>query len=222
MTLVLYMLGLLLIGAFANGLVGDRSGRIVERLLTAARPEEHLAGKLLGVGAAGFVQLIAWGLAAAAAVIVVSSDLASTFKGVPLAMVLWFPLAVVLTYVVYATFAALLVLPVRRIEDVPGAIAIGSILQVFGYIATTSLISSGSTVPPLLHWASLVPFFSPLLMMARLAGGGVPGWEVAVAAIGPIVLGILLIRLAAPAYARHAIDAPGGKGLRATLAALRS
>lgn len=222
MTLVLYLVGLLLNTAFANGLVSDRTGRIVERLLTAARPEEHLAGKLLGVGGAGLLQLGAWMLAGGLAAFAVSGDLADTFEGVPSLLIIWFPISLVLTYVLYAAVAAVLILPVRRIEDVAGALALGSMLQIVGYVAATTIIAPGSTVGPTVHVLSLIPFFSPLLMLPRIAAESVPAWELAVAALGPLLVAVLLIRLAAPAYARHAIDAPGGKGLGAAIRALRA
>lgn len=222
MTLVLYLVGLLLNTAFANGLVSDRTGRIVERLLTAARPEEHLAGKLLGVGGAGMIQLAAWMLAGGVAALAVSGDLADTFDGVPARLLVWFPISLVLTYVLYAAIAAVLVLPVRRIEDVAGALALGSMLQIVGYIAATTIIAPGSTVSSTVHVLSLIPFFSPLLMLPRIAAGDVPAWELAVGLLGPLLTAVLLIRLVAPAYARHAIDAPGGKGIAAAIRALRS
>ncbi|MEH3052892.1 MAG: ABC transporter permease [Patulibacter minatonensis] len=222
MTLVLYVIGLLLITSFANSIVSDRAGRIVERLLTAARPEEHLAGKLIGLGVAGFLQLGVWMVAGIAAALAVSGDLKDTFTGVPLEMLVWFPVAMVLTYVLYAALAAVLVIPVRKIEDVGGAVALGTMLQIGGYIATTTIVAPGSTVSSLVHALSFVPFFSPLLMLGRLAGGDVPAWELAIGFAGPLLLAVILLRLAAPAYARYAIDAPGGKGVGAALAALRA
>ncbi len=161
-------------------------------------------------------------LAGAAAALVVSGDLAQTFEGVPALLLIWFPISLVLTYVLYAAVAAVLVLPVRRIEDVAGALAVGSMLQIVAYIAATTIIAPGSTVGPTVQILSLVPFFSPLLMLPRIAAESVPAWELAVGVLGPLVLAALLIRLAAPAYARHAIDAPGGKGVVAALRALRS
>lgn len=222
MTLVLYIAGLLLNTAFANGVVSDRTGRIVERLLTAARPEEHLTGKLVGIGAAGLIQLGAWLVAGLAAALVVSGDLADTFEGVPVLLIAWFPISLVLTYVLYAALAAILIIPVRRIEDVAGALAVGSMFQVVAYIAVTTIIAPGSTISPLITALSLVPFFSPLIMLPRIAAGDVATWELAVGVLGPLLLAALLIRLAAPAYARNAIDAPGGKGVVAALRALRA
>jgi ABC-2 type transport system permease protein len=221
MTLVLYLIGLLLNTAFANGVVSDRSGRIVERLLTAARPEEHLLGKLLGVGAAGLIQFAAWIAAGVLAGLLVAGELRDTFEGVPALLLIWFPISVVLTYVLYAALAAVFVIPVRRIEDVAGALAIGSMFQIVAYIAATTILPPGSTVGPTVQALSLVPFFSPLVMLPRIAAGDVAAWELAVGGLGPLLLAALLIRLAAPAYARHAIDAPGGKGLGAALKALR-
>lgn len=221
MTLVLYLVGLLLNTAFANGIVSDRAGRIIERLLTAAKPEEHLAGKLIGVGAAGLLQLGAWMVTGLLAGLVVAGDLADTFSGVPGLLLAWFPVSVLLTYVLYAALATLLVLPVRRIEDVAGAVGLAAMLQIVAYIAATTIVAPGSTVGPVTQALSLVPFFAPILMLPRIAAGDVAAWELAIGALGPLLLAVLLIRLAAPAYARHAIDAPGGKGLAATIRALR-
>jgi ABC-2 type transport system permease protein len=222
MTLVLYFVGFLLNTAFANGLIGDRTGHLVERLLTAVRSEEHLVGKMLGVGVAGLVQLVAWLAAGLLAGFAVSHSLAHTFQGVPVLLLVWFPVAMITSYVMYAALAAVLVIPVRRIEDVAGTLALTAMLQVVAYMAATTIIPPGSSVSGTIEAMSLVPFLSPILMLPRIAAGDVPAWQLAFAVVAPLLTAAVLIRIAAPAYARHAIDAPGGKGIGASLRALRS
>lgn len=217
--LLLYIGGILLTQTYANGIVSDRTNRVTERLLTAARPLEHLAGKLVGVGAAGLLQFAGWIAVAVLADVVLGSGTA--LDRVPTALIVWFPVALVLTYVLYAAAASVLVLPVRKSEDVGGAVAPAVMLQVVGFIVATTIIAPGSTVSGTVQALSLVPFFSPLLMLGRLAGGPVPAWELAVGVVGPLLFAALLLRLAAPAYARYAIDAPGGKGLKAVVGVLR-
>ncbi len=217
--LLLYIGGILLTQTYANGIVSDRTNRVTERLLTAARPLEHLAGKLVGVGAAGLLQFAGWIAVALLADAVLGSGTA--LDRVPGALIAWFPVALVLTYVLYASAASVLVLPVRKSEDVGGAIAPAVMLQVIGFIVATTIIAPGATVSRTVEVLSLVPFFSPLLMLGRLAGGPVPAWELAVAIAGPLLLAAVLLRVAAPAYARYAIDAPGGKGLKAVAGVLR-
>jgi ABC-2 type transport system permease protein len=220
--LLLYIGGITLMNGYATGIVTDRTNRVTERLLTAAKPHEHLAGKLIGVGAAGLLQFFIWIVVAIVADLITSgaggdSILART----PSTLIVYFPAALVLTYVIYAALATVLVLPVRKSEDVTGAVAPATMLQVFAFIIATTIVTPGATVSKAIEWLSLIPFFSPLLMLARLAGGGVPAWQVAVAVLGPLVLAAILLRLAAPAYARYAIDAPGGKGMKAAFGLLR-
>ncbi|MDO9356177.1 MAG: ABC transporter permease [Solirubrobacteraceae bacterium] len=218
--LLLYIAGIMLTTSYATGIVSDRTNHVTERLLTAAKPREHLAGKLLGIGASGLLQFAAW--IAAALIADVAAGSGTALDDVPASLMIFFPVALVLTYVLYAAAATVLVLPVRKAEDVSGAIGPAVMLQVVGFIATTTIVAPGATISGTIQILSLIPFFSPLLMLARLAAGDVPAWELAVGVAGPIVLAIILLRLAGPAYARYSIDAPGGKGLKAALGALRT
>jgi ABC-2 type transport system permease protein len=45
---------------------------------------------------------------------------------------------------------------------------------------------------PLVTWLSLFPLFSPVLMWARVAGGGVPGWQIGLSFVlmGATVIGV--------------------------------
>jgi ABC-2 type transport system permease protein len=218
--LLLYIAGIMLTTSYATGIVSDRTNHVTERLLTAAKPREHLAGKLLGIGASGLLQFAAW--IAAALIADLAAGSGTALDDVPTSLMVFFPIALVLTYVLYAAAATVLVLPVRKAEDVSGAIGPAVMLQVVGFVATTTIVAPGATISGTIQVLSLIPFFSPLLMLARLAAGDVPAWELAVGVAGPIVLAIILLRLAGPAYARYSIDAPGGKGLKAALGALRT
>lgn len=222
LTLIVYVAIIMLVQSFATGLVSDRSARVTERLLTAASPRDHLLGKLLGVGASGALQLGGWFVAALLA------DAATSGAGgdnvlaaIPAGLLLFFPFALLGAYVLYSAMAVPLVLPVRKPEDVGGAISATSMLTIVAFILATTIIAPGATVSPTLQALSLVPFFAPLLMLARLAGDDVAVWEFAVAALGPFVLGGLLLAWAAPVYARHALDPAGGKGLGAVWSMLR-
>lgn len=217
--LLLYLAGIVLVQAYANGIVSDRTNHVTERLLTAARPWEHLSGKLVGVGAAGILQF--FGYIAAAVIASAIAGSGTAFDGVPIELIIFFPIGLVLSYVLYSAMATILVLPVRKTEDVGSAVAPAIILQIVAFSITSTIVAPGVTVSSTVEILSLIPFFSPLIMLGRLAGGDVPAWELAVAIAGPLLLAAILLRIAAPAYARYAIDAPGGKGLKAALGSLR-
>lgn len=219
--LIVYIAGLLLMTSYATGIVSDRAGRVTERLLTAALPQEHLAGKLLGVGAAGLLQIGAWLLGGVIAAAVLAGSIGETFDGVPVALIVYFPISLILTYLSYAALSTVLVLPVRKTEDVGSALGPASMIQIVTFIIASGAVRPGAAVPGFVDVLSYVPFLSPLLMMVRIAAGAVPLWQVLLAALLTLIASALLIRVAAPAYARYAIEAPGGKGLGAALATLR-
>lgn len=222
LVLLLYVAILLLVQSAVTGLVSDRNARVTERLLAAARPHDHLFGKLLGVGASGVMQLGTWFAAGLAADVLVSgAGAASTLSAVPPTLLICFPFALLGGYVLYAALSTLLILPVEKPEDVAGAISPGTTILIVGVVLATTLIVPGATVSPTLEWLSLVPFFAPILMLARVAGGDVALWEVIVGMAGPFVLGALLLAWFAPAYARNAVDPPSAKGIRGALALLR-
>lgn len=75
----------------ASGIVEEKASRVVEILLAKARPRPLLAGKLLGVGFVGLLQLVVFlvvGLAVAGATEVAKPPPGST--GVAVALVAWF------------------------------------------------------------------------------------------------------------------------------------
>lgn len=47
-------------GYLIQGLVEERSSRVIELLLSSVTPEELVAGKLIGLGGAGLLQLVVW------------------------------------------------------------------------------------------------------------------------------------------------------------------
>jgi ABC-2 type transport system permease protein len=59
---ILYMV-LIFYGIFVmRGVIEDKSSRVVEILLSSAKPYQIMAGKVLGIGAVGLVQITVWGL----------------------------------------------------------------------------------------------------------------------------------------------------------------
>ena len=108
-----------------------------------------------------------------------------------------------------------------KTEDVGPARGPATMIQIVTFILASGNVRPGDAVPGFVEVLSFVPFFSPLLMLIRLASGGVPLWEVLASILITLIVSAIIVRLAAPAYARYAIEAPGGKGLGAALAALR-
>jgi ABC-2 type transport system permease protein len=196
---ILIYMSLLMNGQLvAQGVVEEKSSRVVELLLSTIRPWQLMAGKVLGIGFVGLVQMaVIGGVGVAAAlgldVLTISTSAAI---GTVVWLVVWYLLGFIMYSLVFAALAAL----VSRQEDVGGVITPALMFVIVGYVIGISVLPSDpdNTLAEVL---SVIPVFAPTLMPMRLAMGGVPVWE-AVLSVG-LVLALIpaLVWLAGRIYA---------------------
>ncbi|MFJ7212074.1 ABC transporter permease [Amycolatopsis sp. NPDC098790] len=159
----------------AQGVVEEKSSRVVEILLASVRPWQLLLGKVIGLGLVGLTQLVilgAAGLAAASATGVFS------LSGFATGTLLWGLLWYLLGFLLYATIYGALGSLVSRQEDTQSVVSPLNIILIVGFIAGINLLlqdPSGSGTKVL----SLIPLLSPILMPARISTGAAAGWEIA-------------------------------------------
>jgi len=160
----------------AQGVVEEKATRIMEILLATIQPSRLLAGKVIGIGLVGLLQLTIVGAAALVAVRV-TSVAAIPALGVTsiLGDILWFLLGFLFYATAYAAVASL----VSRQEEIQSAVAPISILQVAGYLLMYAALPNPSG--PLATVCSLLPPFAPILMAVRMAASPVPFWQVGLA-----------------------------------------
>jgi ABC-2 type transport system permease protein len=160
----------------AQGVVEEKATRIMEILLATIRPSRLLAGKVLGIGLVGLLQLTIVGAAALFAV-QVTSVAAIPALGVAsiLGDILWFLLGFLLYATAYSAVASL----VSRQEEVQSAVAPISILQIAGYLLM--YVTLANPTSPLVIVCSMLPPFAPILMAVRIAASDVPSWQVGLA-----------------------------------------
>lgn len=158
----------------AQGVVEEKSSRVVELLLATIRPWQLMAGKVLGIGLAGLLQVAVVGVAGVLAGQLTGSLTLSVSASASVIawLVVWFVLGFTLYSLVFAGLGAL----VSRQEDLGGATAPATMFLVLGYVVGISVLPSAPD-QPVVAAMSLVPAFSPTLMPMRLAMGGVPVWQ---------------------------------------------
>ncbi|KOV89741.1 ABC transporter permease [Nocardia sp. NRRL S-836] len=163
----------------AQGVVEEKSSRVVEILLATLRPWQLLLGKVIGLGAVGLLQLLVIstvGLALSSAFGVV--DVGSV-GGTALATgVLWYLLGFFLYATVFAAAASL----VSRQEELQSVLTPISMTIIVAFVAGINLMigsPSGQTVMVL----SLLPPFAPILMPGRMAMGVATPWQVVLAIV---------------------------------------
>jgi ABC-2 type transport system permease protein len=196
---ILIYMSLLINGQMvAQGVVEEKSSRVVELLLSTIRPWQLMAGKVLGIGLVGLVQMVVIGgvgVLAALAIDVLTISV-SAAVGTVVWLVVWYLLGFLLYSLVFAGLGAL----VSRQEDVGGVIAPALMFVILGYVVGISVLPTDPD-NKLAEVLSVIPVFAPTLMPMRLAMGGVPVWE-AVLSVGLVVAMIpVLVWLAGRIYA---------------------
>jgi ABC-2 type transport system permease protein len=213
---VLYGL-LILFGQFvAQGVVEEKSSRVVELLLSTMKPWQLLSGKILGLGALGLVQLVliaVVGVTGALALDVV--DVPGQLIGTVLVVIGWFLVGYAFYASVYAAAASL----VSRQEDLGSVLTPTTLLLVVGFIVSLQAGQDpGSTLATV---TSFVPGLSPLVMPVRMAAGEAAAWEVAVSVAIMLVAIALVIRIGGRVYAGALLRTGGKTKLREALKAER-
>jgi ABC-2 type transport system permease protein len=214
---LLYFL-LILFGQFvAQGVVEEKSSRVVELLLATMKPWQLLAGKIIGLGLLGLAQIVAIG------VVGVGGALAFDVVSVPgqligtvLSVVAWF----ILGYAFYASVFAVAASLVSRQEDLGSVLTPTTILLVAGFVI--AIQASGDPGGTLATVTSYVPGMSPLVMPVRIAAGEAAWWEVVVAVVLMVVAIAAIVRLGGRVYAGALLRTGGKLKLREALQADRA
>jgi ABC-2 type transport system permease protein len=209
---ILYTLLALFSQFVAQGVVEEKSTRVVELLLATLRPWQLLAGKILGLGLLGLVQIVVVaviGVVGAVAFGVVSFP--AQLIGTVIAVVAWF----VLGYAFYAAVFAAAASLVSRQEDLPSVITPTSMLLFAGLFI--SIRAATDPTGGLALVTSFIPGLSPLVMPVREAAGGLPWWQVLVA-VALMLVGIaVVVRLGGRIYAGALLRTSGRTKLREAL-----
>jgi len=215
--LLLLYITVIMYGVYvAQGVIEEKSNRIMEIMIAAVRPGQLLAGKILGIGALALTQMAIFALAAATMLVVVavnsagnmpslsaaaaaqSNEAMSAITTVPPSTIVYLLVFFVLGFFSYSTMFAGVGALASKAEDVQqsNGILIGPILAAY----FLSIIALQDPDKPFLVWASLVPLISPMLMFTRLATSTVPFWQVAVAIAGSLLAIWCFTMIAAKLY----------------------
>jgi ABC-2 type transport system permease protein len=186
-----------------QGVIEEKSSRVVEVIVSSVRPFELLMGKVLGIGAMGLTQMVTWaalatgGMAAIGPVLALffaPSDLGASpgaspeamreaagisVPTIPLDLVVWFILFFVGGFLLYASLFAAVGSAVEQQQDAQNLLLPVMTPLILPILFLIFVIESPNATVSIV--TSIIPFFSPILMVLRLAITSVPLWEVATA-----------------------------------------
>jgi ABC-2 type transport system permease protein len=179
MFLLMYMAIMLYGMNTARSIIEEKTSRVFEVLLATIKPDELLAGKILGVGSVGLTQVGIW---MAAAVALASTSLAANVIGtghtlISATQVVFFLVYFVFGFLLYSSIAAALGAMTNSEQELQQLNMFLVVPLAFCTIMLVPIIRAPNS--PLARIASLVPFCSPLLMNVRIAVTEVPAWEIA-------------------------------------------
>lgn len=227
--ILIYMTLFIYGAAVMRGVMEEKMNRIAEVIISSVRPFQLMLGKILGIAAVGLTQLLIWIVLIIALSSVSSLFFSATLEhaqtmnasmgaagGSSAAMNFFSAKATFLS----ANWA--LIIPCFLFYFIGGYLfyaslfaAVGSVVNedpqeaqslmlpitmpiILSFIIMTTAV--GRPDSPLSVWGSIIPFSSPIVMMARIPSGNVPAWQIIVSMLSLIAGFILTTMLAAKIY----------------------
>jgi ABC-2 type transport system permease protein len=196
---------ILFMGAFLNGVmalygvVKEKQSRVVELVLSSISAREMMAGKVIGLGIAGLLQVIGW--------IVVAYFVAGRFMPISLetlTLVHWitFPIYFVLGYLLIASIYAAVGAVMKDVQS-GGASSMVGVIPYLPIMFVAYIVEHPDAL--LVRIAGFIPPFTPSVMMLRIGAvplvsegmRQVPAWEIGLSIVS-LGLGVwLTMRFAA-------------------------
>jgi ABC-2 type transport system permease protein len=173
-----------------QGLGEEKENRLMEILLSSVSPRQLLTGKVLGIGAAGLVQVVVWVASIPLLLNLASSTIGGFLSTIQLQTnllvlgVVYF----ILGYLLFAVLSASVAAISSTVREGQGLASMFTLFAVapFWFYSLIMLFPNS----PVWVVFSIFPFSAPVLVMLRLGMTGVPVWQLAVS-ISVMVLCIL-------------------------------
>jgi len=163
----------------ARSIIQEKTSRIFEVMLAIAKPEDMLAGKLIGVAAVGMTQIAIWVVAGAA--ILASPVAAAAMSGELKIQFSWtegilFPVYFLLGYLLYSSLFAGLAATCETEQELQMFMPLAAAPTWLSFAMILLIINDSNSV-----WAvtaSLFPPTAPIVMFLRMASQTPPLWQI--------------------------------------------
>lgn len=200
-TMFLYMVILIYAVSVMRATLEEKTSRIVEVIISSMKPWHLMLGKIVGVGAVSLTQITVWmfmgvlGVGAAIPMLIAAEPELASLKNVlqvlpGFVLLLLFVVFFLFGFFMYSGLYAAVGAMCSTDEEAQQAQFPVAMFLIVPILFVIQAIQNPLT--PLVTGLSLFPLFSPVLMWARVAGGGVPGWQIGLSFVlmGCTVFGI--------------------------------
>ena len=173
-----------------QGLGEEKENRLMEILLSSISTRQLISGKVLGIGAAGLLQVVVWVVSIPFLLNLASSSIGgfiSTIRIPPNFLVLGVTYFI-LGYLLFAVLSAGIAAISATVREGQGLASIFTLFAVapFWFYSLLMLFPNS----PVWVVFSIFPFSAPVLVMLRLGMTGVPAWQLSVS-IAVLILSIV-------------------------------
>ena len=183
----------------------EKTTRIVEVLVSAVRPFQLMAGKILGVGAVAFTQYLIWTLSIAAAGAYGATMASAAGTGnpmrnlhVPIGVMAYLLIYFLTGYFLYASIYAAIGAASSNEQDAQQLQWPATLPLVFSFLMFNFVLRDpASTVSVVL---SEIPFFAPILMLLRITSQTPPFWQIALSMVLLILTTVGVVYVSARIY----------------------
>ncbi|MBO7235136.1 MAG: ABC transporter permease [Alistipes sp.] len=191
--MLLYMIIIIYGQMVLTSVVEEKASRVIDVMVTSATPFQLMMGKILGIAAVAVTQIAIWAVlvisaskfllpalmpadAATSGDAMLSAILGTIGDAGYLAMIFTYMLLFILGgFLLYASLYAASGSAVDSVQDGQQFNSIIMMPIIISIIVMMSVFNDPNS--PLAVWSSMIPFTSPIVMMARIPFG-IPTWEI--------------------------------------------
>ncbi|HEY3121741.1 MAG TPA: ABC transporter permease [Vicinamibacteria bacterium] len=165
--------------AVMTGVIEEKTSRVVEVVISSIPSTQLFLGKLLGIGAAGLTQFLAWALVLSAITASGSGAVAAMGRmpEVTLLLVFSFVVFFLLGYFLYAAMFAAVGASVNSTQEAQSLIFPVFMPLIGAVMCFPAVLQSPDS--PLAVTLSFIPFLTPLVMFLRITVLTPPYWQIA-------------------------------------------
>ena len=192
----------------AQSVVQEKESRIVEILAAAVPIRALLWGKVLGNTALALLQIVLIVAVAMAGLVITGRTELLSGLGPAVA---WYVALFVLGFVSLASLWSVAGSIAGRQEDLQSTTLPGQLILFIPYFVSIFGSEEVKTV------FSMLPIVSTMTMPGRIAEGGVPGWQIAVAIAATVAAAAVFVRIGERCYERSLLHTSGRMSYREAL-----
>lgn len=166
--MILYMSLLLYGTSIMRSIIQEKASRIIEVMLSSASPFQLMAGKIIGQGSVGLTQYVLWAIFVSLFFLFGARALPLPQDSIHFApdVLIYFVLFYILGYFLYATMYAAIGAITNTDQEAQQASIPITLLLIVPILLLSLLVKNPNS--ELIQILSYIPFFSPIIMFARI------------------------------------------------------